>query len=141
MIFDSVFLTFYSHELRTKAKSEAGRSFLTMQQELRQATSITSAQSTGVTFTFDSDLNGTEESIQYSWSGTAGAALQRIATVTTPLVNSVNGFTLTYYDANNNPLSFPVTVSSVRLVAFNLSVTNQNETFQLRSQVRLRNLS
>lgn len=141
MVYDAAFRTFYSQELRTKAKSEAGRGFQTLQQELRQAAGITSAQSNSVTFNFDADQNGIDESIQYSWSGTAGAAFERIAAVTTPLVNSVNSFTLTYYDANNNLLSSPVTVSSVRLVAADLTVTNQNETFHLRSQVRLRNLS
>lgn len=135
------FRVFYSHKTRIGGKSEAGRSLSTMAQEVRTAVSVTSAQASSLTFSADTDNDGINESIQYSWSGTAGAPLQRISTLTTLLASSVNSLSLTYYDSNNNLLSFPVTASSVRIVSFDLTVKSQDETFQLRSQTRLRNLS
>lgn len=141
MVFDSLFRPFYSQEKRTGIKGESAQSFIRLAQDLREATSLTDAQATSLSLTADTDDNGADETIQYSWSGTAGDPLERVGDVTLPLVNAVTGLTFSYYDANRNLLSSPVSASQVRAVAADLTVSTQNETFQLRSQTRLRNLS
>jgi len=139
-MYGSGFESFYSQNLRTGVKGEAGRGVVRMAEELRQAASLTNAQSSSLTFTYDLDDDGDDDTIQYTWPGTVGTALQRIGDVTTNLVNSVNDLTFSYYDSSNNLLSSPVTVSNVRIIAMDLTVSNQDEAFHLRSQVRLRNL-
>lgn len=141
LIFDSVLRPFYSQEKRTDIKEEAGLSFYQLAQDLRQATSVTNAQQTNVTFTADIDDDGDDDTVQYDWSGTADAPLQRIADVTLPLVSSVNSLSFSYYNASDVLLSSPVTASQVRAVAVDLTTSTQNETFELRSRTRLRNLS
>lgn len=140
MVYDVGFRTFHTQMVRTSAKGEVGRLFINIAGELRQATSITGAQATNLSFTLDSDNNGIDETLQYAWSAVAGEPLNRISSVTTPVVNSVNSLAFSYYDANNNLLSFPVTPSQVRLVAIDISVTDKEETFHLRSNIELRNL-
>ena len=141
MVYQAGFSTFYTHNLRIGVKGESSRAFFTMGQELRQADSLVTAQQTSLSFTADTDSNGSDETIQYSWTGGAGSALQRISGgATTTLINSVNSLAFSYYDAGNNLLSFPVTVSQVKMIRINVTVTSQDETFALRSQVNLRNL-
>lgn len=144
MVYDVGFRTFYTQGTRTSIKGEVGRLLINISAELRQATSLTSAQLDNLTFTLDSDSNGTDDNLQYIWSGTAGDPLNRILTSTTPpfttttaIVNSVNSLTFSYYDANNNPTANP---SQVRLVTIALTVTDKDETFNLQSNARLRNL-
>jgi len=132
--------TFYTQWTRTGVKGQAGRTFINIAGELRQATSITGAQATNLSFTLDSDNNGIARTLQYTWSGVVGEPLNRISSVTTPAVDSVNSLAFSYYDENNNLLSFPVTPSQVRLVAIDISVTDKEETFHLRSNIELRNL-
>lgn len=141
MIFDSMFRPFYSQEKRADIKEEAAHSFYQLAQDLRQATSVTSAQQKNVTFTADIDDDGDDDTVQYDWSGTVGAPLQRIADVTVPLVSAVNSLSFSYYDASDSLLSSPVSVSQVRVVAVDLTASGNDETFQLRSRTRLRNLS
>ena len=144
-VYDTGFRTFYTQNTRSGVKGETGRLFLNVAGELRQATSVTSAQAASVTFTLDSDSNGLDETLQYTWSGTAGAPLNRVASspapsYTIPVVSSVTSAAFSYYDSNDNLLSFPVTASQVRLVAVDLTVTDKDETFHLISKARLRNL-
>ncbi len=141
MIYQGMFKSTYSQEKRTGIKAEMAHGFPTLALDLREASSLASAQQTSLTLQRDTDDNGVDETIQYTWSGTSGAPLQRVADVTIPLVNFVSSLAFSYYDANNNLLSFPVTASQVRLVAVNVTAANQDETLQLRSQTRLRNLS
>lgn len=140
MVYSVGFKTFYTQRTRTGVRAEVGRTFINIAGELRQATSITGAQATNLSFTLDSDNNGIDEMLQYTWSAVAGEPLNRISSVTTSVVNSVNSLTFSYYDANNNLLSFPVTPSQVRLVAIDIIVTDKDETFHLRSNIELRNL-
>mgnify|MGYP001581763217 CR=1 FL=1 len=147
VVYDVGFRTFHTQMVRTSAKGEVGRLFINIAKELRQATSMTNAQQVTSTFTADTDYNGVDETIQYTWSGIAGEPLNRVLTsvvpsftTTTPVVNSVSNLALSYYDVNNNLLSFPVTPSLVRLVAIDISVTDKEETFHLRSNIELRNL-
>ena len=141
MIYGTGFNVFYSQAKRSSEKNEAERCNIQLAGELRQATSVTSAQQTSLTFTVDTDSDGVDETIQYTWSGTSGQPLNRVvATVTTAMVNKISSAAFTYYDANNSQLSFPVTASQVRLVSLSLTVTDQNETFNLRSQFRLSSL-
>lgn len=140
MSYQTGFDIFYDQHTRTGGKGEVGRGLVRMAEELRHATSLTSAEQTAFTFTADTDDNGVDESIQYTWSGVVGEALRRIDASTTPLVNSVSSLAFSYYDASNNLLSFPVTASLVKVVSFDLTVTSGDEVFQLRSRARLRNL-
>ena len=80
MVCNSGISVFYSQSTRTGVKGEAGKAFTTLNNELHQAVSITAATATSLSFTLDSDGDGVNESIQYSWSGTAGAPLNRIST-------------------------------------------------------------
>ncbi len=140
MVYNVGFKAFYAQWTRTGVKGQAGRTFINAARELRQAASVTGAQQSNLTFSADTDNNGVDETIQYIWSAVAGEPLQRISSVTTPVVDSVNSLAFSYYDANNNLLSFPVTPSQVRLVAIDIIVTDKDETFHLRSNIDLRNL-
>jgi prepilin-type N-terminal cleavage/methylation domain-containing protein len=140
MVYSVGFKTFYTQWTRTGIKGQAGRTFINIAGELRQATSVTVAQQANLNFSADTDNNGIDETIQYIWSGVAGGPLQRISSVTMPVVDSVNSLAFSYYDANNNLLSFPVAPSQVRLVAIDIIVTDKEETFHLRSNMELRNL-
>lgn len=140
LLYKTGFSTFYSQGVRVSGKGGAGRALVNMAQELREATSVTDAQQTSVTFTRDTDGNGTDETIQFTWSGTAGTALNRVASCTQPVVLNVNNLSLSFYDSSNNLLSFPVTASQAKMALIDLTVKEQDETFQLRSQARFRNL-
>lgn len=140
-IYHSIFKPYYSQEKRAGIKAEAARSLWKLAADLRQATSLTTAQATNLTLKMDTDNNGVDETIQYTWSGVAGDSLDRVADVTTPLVNSIDSLEFSYYDANSNELSSPVSISQVRMVAVDLTTKSGDETFQLRSQTRLRNFS
>ncbi len=145
LVFYSGSRVFYNQWSRIGIKGEASRVFFNISQELRKATSVVSATQTSFSFTLDSDNNGVDETLQYAWSGTAGTPLNRILVLpapsfTIPVVKSVNSLAFSYYDANNNLLSFPVTTSQVKLVAIDLTVVDRDETFNLRSKERLRNL-
>ncbi len=139
-VFNTGLTTTVTESLRSSIKGESGRGIIRMGNELRQALSVTTAQATNLTFTADTDNDGVAESIQYTWGGTAGNPLNRVASTTFPLVNSVNSLAFSYYDSNNNLLSFPVTASQVRVVGVNITAKSQDETFQTRSEYRLRNL-
>lgn len=139
-VFNTGLTTTVTESLRSSIKGESGRGMITLGNELRQALSVTTAQATDITFTADTDDNGAAESIQYTWGGTAGNPLNRVTTTTFPLVNSVNTMSFSYYDSNNNLLTFPVTASQVRVVGVDITVTSADETFRTRSQYRLRNL-
>lgn len=141
LVYDSGFRPYYSHEERTGIKGEMSRSLISLAQDLRQASAMTTAQLNNLTVSVDSDDDGVVESIQYTWSGASGAPLERISGSTTPLVHSVSSLAFSYYDASNNLLTFPVTASQVRVVSIDLTAIDQDETFQLRTQTRLRNLS
>jgi hypothetical protein len=99
-----------------------------------------SAASSSLTLVIDTDDNGADESVHYVWSGVTGAPLNRISDTTIPMVNSINSLSFSYYDASNNLLPFPVTASQVRLVAIDITAADNDEAFQLRSNIRLRNL-
>lgn len=147
MVYKAGFSNFYTQGTRSGIKGDTGRLFINLAKELRLASSVTTAQAAAFTFTLDTDNNGVDETVQYTYSGTAGAPLNRVLTstvpsfsLTTPVIASVNSLAFSYYDTNNNLLSFPVTPSQVRLVALNITSANTDESFQLRSNVRLRNL-
>ncbi len=140
VVFQAGYGIFHDQLSRTGIKGEAARAFHHLAAELRQATSLTSAAQTNLTLTLDTDGNGADESIQYTWSGTSGAAFNRTADVTTALVKTVNSLSFSYYDSSNSLLAFPVTVSQVKTVAIDLTAAQGDETFELRSQVKLRNL-
>ena len=145
LVYDTGFRTTYQQWTRTGAKGEVGRVMINMGNETRQATSLTAATATSFTFTLDSDNNGLNETVQYTWGGVAGNPLNRVQSVPAPaftqlLVNSVNSASFTYFDVNNNLLGFPVTASQVRLVSLDLTVLDKDETFELRSKFQLRDL-
>lgn len=140
MVYSVGFKTFYTQGTRTGIKGEVGRVLINVSQELRQATSVASAQAASLSFTLDSDNNGIDETLQYTWSGVVGEPLNRISSITTPAVDSVNSLAFSYYDENNNLLSFPVVPSQVRLVAIDIIATDKEETFHLQSNIDLRNL-
>ena len=140
MVYSVGFKTFYTQWTRAGIKGQVGRTFINIAGELRQATSLTGAQQSSLNFSADTDNNGFDETIQYIWSGVVGEPLNRISNETIPVVNSINSLAFSYYDANNNLLSFPVAPSQVRLVAIDINVTDKDETFHLRSNIDLRNL-
>jgi prepilin-type N-terminal cleavage/methylation domain-containing protein len=140
MVYAAGFKTFYTQGTRSGIKGEVGRLLITISGELRKSGSIIAANQTSLTFALDSDDNGVDESVQYLWQGIAGGPVNRIADTTIPAVNSVNNLSFSYYDAGNNLLSFPVTASQVRSVAINITAAKNDEAFQLRTSVRLRNL-
>lgn len=143
MIYGTGTKVFYSQASRYDIKEQINSAFTTMARELRQALSITAATATSVTFTADLDSDGANETIQYAWAGTAGAPLNRVEGASTKtLVRSINSLAFSYYAENSNitPLSFPVTVGQIKLVAFDATAVKGSETFRLRTKVYLRNI-
>lgn len=139
-VFNTGFATTVTESLRTSLKGDSSRGFIKMGNELRRALSVTSAQATSLTFTADTDNDGVDETIQYTWSGIAGEPLNRVSGGTHPLVNSISALSFSYYDSGHNLLSFPVTASQVKSVRADITAADEDESFRLRSEYRLRNL-
>ncbi len=143
LVFHSSSKLFYGTWRRDSVKGEVSRALIHLSQELRQATSVTSATATSLTFTLDSDSNGVDETLQYTWSGTAGTVLDRILvspapSYTTPVVNSVSALSFSYYNSSNTLLSFPATPSQVKRVDMSMTAVNRDETVTLRLTEKLR---
>lgn len=138
VIYQTGFDVYYGQISRENIKSAASLAFISMTNELRQAFSVTAATITSLTFTADIDGNGVNETIQYTWSGLAGAPLNRVAgSSTAALIRSVSSLAFTYYGANNALLNFPVTPSQVRLVLMDATSVSGSESFHLRTKVQL----
>jgi len=132
---------FYSEASRSGVKDEVGRALQTIGSELRQLTSVTGALDAGMTFTAGVNSDGTTDTVQYTWSGAAGAPLNRIVgSSTKAVVRSANSVSFSYYDSNNNLLSAPVSAAQVREVVIVLTAVDSNESFTLRTRADLRNL-
>lgn len=137
-IYHTGFTVFYNQLSRYDIKGETSLAFMTMTGELHQALSVTAATATSITFTADLDSNGVNETIQYTWSGVAGAPLNRVVgTATRTLVHSVQDLMFSYYNTNNVLLSVPITVADVHLVAVDATAVKGNETFHLRTKIFL----
>ncbi|KPK40937.1 MAG: hypothetical protein AMJ78_06660 [Omnitrophica WOR_2 bacterium SM23_29] len=122
-------------------KKEASYSLRIMSEELRQATSITSANQNDVTFVADLDGNGIDDTITYSWSGVVGENLNKVQSATTiSLAKDVESAQFQYYDANNNLLSPPVTASSVRVVEITLRLKKEDESIRYIAKFRSRGI-
>jgi len=129
--------SFQSQWARSGLKSEAGRALYYMGHDLRVATAVTTSSATALTFTADVDGNGSNDTIQYAWSGVSGAPLNRTLVTTVPAIRSVNSLAFTYYDSSNNTTTTP---SAVRVVSVNVTVADKNESFTLRTNFDIRNL-
>lgn len=146
VIFHTGFQVFYGTLGRQNIQSQASMAFETMTNELHQATSVTAATGTSITFTADINNDGASESVQYSWSGAAGAPLNRVVGVQTKaLVRSVNNPPpssvnplFNYFGVNNAALGTTPTASQIRLITIDLYTTAGSETFHLRTKVFLR---
>ena len=147
-IYNTGYTVFYGQYGRQNIEDEAYYAFLTMTSELHQALSITAATEKSMTITIDLNNDGQVETVVYSWSGVAGAPLNRNdGTNTKQLVRSVNN-TLSnpdpinnlfcYYGTDNTILGSSPSVSQVKLVAINLITTSGSESFHLRTKVQLR---
>lgn len=138
VIYTTGFKVFHGQLSRYDIKSETSLAFITMTRELHQASSITSATPTSVTFTADLDSDGVAETIQYVWGGASGAPLNRIAgAATKTMIRSVRSIAFTYYNTNNILLSVPVTPANVHLVAVDVVAFKGDETFHLRTKIFL----
>ena len=141
VIYSTGLKVFYGQVSRYDIKGETSLALITMTKELHQALSITAATATSVTFTADLDSNGVNETIQYTWSGTPGAPLNRVVgTVTKTLVRSIQSIAFTYYNTNNVLLSVPVTLANIHLVAVDATAVKGNETFHLRTKIFLQTI-
>lgn len=137
-IYSTGYKVYYGQLARENIKSQASLALTTMTGELRQALAISAATDKSITFSADIAGDGVGQSIQYIWSGVAGAPLNKvIGTTTTSLIRSVNSLTFTYYNTNNVILSFPVTVSQVKLVLIDATASSGSESFHLRTKVYL----
>ena len=127
--------------LRGGVKKDASYSLRLMSEEIRQSTSVTAANQNDFTFMADSDGNGSDETITYSWSGVVGEDFNRVQGATTiALARDVQSVQFKYYDADNNLLSASATASSVRLVEFTLQLKKENESIQYVSKFRPRGI-
>lgn len=141
VIFDAGYKVYYGTYARQNIKNQASGAFFRMTKELYEAVSVTSATATSMTFTADVNNDGINETIQYSWGGTSGQPLNRISgTETLQLARSVTNISFAYYDIGNILLSFPVALVQVRLVSIDMTCASGNETFHLRTKVKLRNI-
>jgi len=102
-----------------------------MLRELRTATQVATANAHDITFQF-LDSSSTLVTVAYSLSGTN---LQRNQTIPTPvatqpeiLVGGVQSLSFSYFDANNLPLSSPVTAASVYGVGISLTTQTEDST-------------
>jgi hypothetical protein len=145
-IFRTGLITFYGTEDRQNIFSQTSNAFTVMTNELHQATSITAASGSAVTFIADLNSDGVNETIQYTWSTTAGNPLNRVSGAqTVALIRSINNpppLSTTpvfhYYGANNTDLGTSPTLSSVRLIQIEVYTTSGSESFHLRTKVMLR---
>jgi len=137
-IYSTGYKVYYGQLSRENIKSQASLALMTMTGELRQALAISAATDKSITFRADITGDGVGQSIQYIWSGVSGAPLNRVVgTATTSLIRSVSAFTFTCYGTNNALLSFPVTVSQVKLVLIDVTASSGSESFHLRTKVYL----
>lgn len=144
LIFSAGFGVFYGQLSRYDIKNETSLAFITMTKELHQASSITAATASSITFTADLDSNGVNETIQYRWSGLSGDPLNRVVgAVTKTLARSVQSCTFSYYNRNNILLSAPVSafdLPNVHLVAVDATSVKGDETFHLRTKIFLQTI-
>ena len=150
-VYDVSFKAFNSQISRQGVIPEVERALYEFGAALRQATSVTAAvpgpgptPAPSMTFIADTDYNGVNETIRYTWGGTAGNPLNRVVTIgaspstTTVVIRSVQSLSFSYYDANNNLLSSPVTAANVRRVTVDLTAKNGDESFTIRGGADLR---
>lgn len=141
LIYSAGFNVFYNQVSRYDIKDQMSLAYITMTNELHQATAITAATATSVTFTADIDSDGASETIQYTWSGTIGAPLNRVVgAATKTLVRSVQSLGFSYYNTDNVLLSIPVTLANVHLVAVDGTAVKGSETFHLRTNIYLQTI-
>ncbi|MBI2095316.1 MAG: hypothetical protein HYT89_04030 [Candidatus Omnitrophica bacterium] len=140
MVYVTGFRAFGAQERGSALQGQAAQAVAALSADLRGATSLAGAGAAAVTFTADTDADGVDEGIEYSWSGTAGDDLVRAAAASVPAAHSVQSLVFSYYDAGDNLLDFPVTASQVRRVGFDLTLSEADEVFRLRSSARPRNL-
>ncbi len=127
--------------LSAGVKKDASYSLRIIAEELKQATAITAANQNNMTFSADLDGNGVDETITYTWSGTAGDAFNRTEGLTTTiLARDAQNAQFQYYNASNTLLSFPVTASQVRVVELTLQLQREAETAQYMIKVRPRGI-
>lgn len=141
-IYHTGFTVFYNQVSRYDIKDQLSLAFITMTNELQQATSVTAATAASAVFYADINSDGIDEKIEYAWSGVSGAPLEEIIndTETKALARSISAFAFSYYGANNVLLSFPVTLSDIQLVAVDAAAIKGDETFHLRTKIRMRTI-
>ncbi len=128
-------------------KKEASYSLRIITEELKQATSITTAGLNSVIFVADLDNNGENETITYSWSGVISEDLNRTSTTTAGTVSAVlarnvQNAQFQYYNISNTLLGPPpaVTASLVRVVELTLQLTREGEVLQYLVKIRPRGI-
>lgn len=141
-IYHAGFTVFYNQVSRYDIKDQLSSAFITMTNELQQATSVTAATATSAVFYADINSDGIDEKIEWTWSGVSGAPLEERVndTETKALVRSISAFAFSYYGANNVLLSFPVTLSEIQLVAVDAVAVKGDETFHLRTKICMRTI-
>lgn len=138
MVYDAGFKVFYGQARRSGITPEVEKALSEFGKDLREALSVTAAAEASLTITADTDSNGASDTIQYTWGGIPGDPFNKITAVTRPMIHSVSNLAISYYDANNDLLPFPVTVSQVRRVEINITVTSGSESFTVRSSTIFR---
>jgi prepilin-type N-terminal cleavage/methylation domain-containing protein len=85
-----------SPALSTQDATIEGHKHLAMMiADLETALAVTEQTATAVTVSVpDRDVNGSPETVRYSWSGVAGAPLMRDSTI--PVIEDVHSFTIEY---------------------------------------------
>ena len=141
-IYHTGFTVFYNQVSRYDIKDQLSSAFITMTDELQQAAFVTAATATSAAFYADINSDGIDEKIEWTWSGVSGAPLNRISndTETKTLIRSISALAFSYYGANNVLLSFPVTVSQIKLVAVDATAVKGDETFHLRTKICMRTI-
>lgn len=130
---------FYTQEARSAIKAHTGKALFIISQELRQAVSVTGFSAANVTCSGDFDNDGVNETVCYVWPGIAGAPFNRTSgTLTFPLVSSARTVSFSFYDANNTLLPFPAAAPQVKVVSVNITASDGDETFTMRSGVVFR---
>lgn len=127
---------------RAGIRQDASLAMDKMMRDLSQASGITAANATSITFAADTDANGVNEIETFAFDSGRKKINKTVNGVTTTLTPDVQAFTLSYRKANTEIPFTPVSQAdrdSVRVIVIALTMNKASENFSLSSSVYPRN--
>ncbi len=127
---------------RAEIRQDANLAMEKMVRDLSQASGITAADANSITFAADTDANGVNEIVTFSFDNSRKKINKIFNGITTTLTPYVQAFTLLYRKANTELYFTPVSQpdrDAIRVIVINLSMNKASENFSLSSSVYPRN--